>query len=137
MNKSTKKSVIFALLPIAALLVGTIALFVLGNIFTYSVDDIDPEAPLAGLGAFFLTIGNAIIVLLIAAFDLLLTSVTVYALASYSRECANNAIEELTACGESIKLPKTLKIISLIEMILSSTAAIAVGIALIAIFAFM
>ena len=137
MNKSTKKSLIFAILSVAAVFVGNIVFVILCNILTYPTPEVDPEVPGTAFGALFVAVGNALTMIFVSALDLVLTSVIVYSLSYYSNKYAKCAIEELASYGASIKLPKALRIVSIIEMIISATSAIAVCLAFIAILTFM
>ena len=137
MNKNTIISLTFAILSVCAVFVGNIVLLVLGNILTYPTPEVDPEVPGTAFGALFVAVGNALTMIFVSALDFVLTSVIVYSLSYYSNKYAKCAIEELTSYGASIKLPKALRIVSIIEMIISATCVIAVGLALIAILTFM
>ena len=137
MNRFTKKSLIFAILAIIAIAVGIIAFCIAGESIndhlTVSPDSDDPGAAFGNLIA---ALAGMVTLFIIAVVDLIITSMLVYAFAYFSHENALTAIAELSETGGEIKLPKFLRVFSVIEMILSGAAALITLLLFMAIFAF-
>ena len=72
-------------------------------------------------------------IVIVGIIDAVFTSMFVYMFAYFSNNNAKYAIES----GDTTSAPKTLKILSLIEMIFAAIIAIAGGLLIIAVFAFM
>ena len=137
MNKSTKKSLIFSILAIVAIAIGIIVFCIAGESIndhlTVSPDNNDPGA---ALGDLISALAGMITLFIVAVVDLILTSMIVYMFAYFAHEKALEAIAELSETGESIRLPKFLRVFSVIEMILSGAAALITLLLFMAIFAF-
>ena len=137
MNKSTKKSLIFSILAIVTIAVGIIVFCIAGESIndhlTVSPDNDDPGAAFGGL---ITALAGMITLFIVAVVDLIITSMLVYAFAYFSHENALEAIAELSETGGEIKLPKFLRVFSVIEMIISGAAALITLLLFMAIFAF-
>ena len=137
MNKSTKKSLILSILAIVTIAVGIIVFCIAGESIndhlTVSPDNDDPGAALGGLIS---ALAGMITLFIVAVVDLIITSMLVYAFAYFSHENALTAIAELSETCGSLKLPKFLRVFSVIEMIISGVAALITLLLFMAIFAF-
>ena len=137
MNKSIKKSLIFSILAIVTIAVGIIVFCIAGESIndhlTVSPDNDDPGA---AFGSLIAALAGMVTLFIIAVVDLILTSMIVYAFAYFAHENALTAIAELSETGGEIKLPKFLRVFSVIEMILSGAAALITLLLFMAIFAF-
>ena len=137
MNKSTKKSLILAILAIVAIAVG-ITVFCIAGVsindhLTVTPNNNDPGA---AFGSLIAALAGMITLFIVAIVDLIITSMLVYAFAYFSHENALTAIAELSETGGSLKLPKFLRVFSVIEMIISGAAALITLLLFMAIFAF-
>ena len=137
MNKRTKKSLIFSILAIVAIAVGIIVFCIAGESIndhlTVSPDNDDPGA---AFGSLIAALAGMITLFIVAIVDLIITSMLVYAFAYFSHENALTAIAELSETGGEIKLPKFLRVFSVIEMMISGVAALITLLLFMAIFAF-
>lgn len=137
MNKSTKKSLILSILAIVTIAVGIIVFCIAGESvndqLTVSPDNDDPGAAFGNLIA---ALAGMITLFIVAVVDLIITSMLVYTFAYFSHENALTAIAELSETGGSLKLPKFLRVFSVIEMIISGVAALITLLLFMAIFAF-
>ncbi len=137
MNRFTKKSLIFCILAVAVILVGILVFCIAADQITDSYST-PPETddPGASLGRLIAALAGMAVIFVIAIADLVFSSLFVYIFAYFSHENALAAINELTEKGESLKLPKFLRVISVIEMVLSSIAALLALLLFAAIFVF-
>ena len=134
MNPYTKKALIHFILSLVALALG-IAVFILlsGSIFDSMNQPVNEDAALAELGKALAAIVGIFFIVIVGIIDAVFTSMFVYMFAYFSNNNAKYAIES----GDATSTPKTLKILSLIEMILAAIIAIVGGLLIIGIFAFM
>ena len=134
MNPYTKKSLIHFILSFVALALG-IAVFILisGSIFDFIDQPVDEDAGFAVLFMPLAAIAGIFYIVIVGIIDAVFTSMFVYMFAYFSNNNAKYAIES----GDATSTPKTLKILSLIEMILAAIIAIVGGLLIIGIFAFM
>ena len=134
MNPYTKKSLIHFILSFVALALG-IAVFILlsGSIFDFIDQTVDEDAGFAVLLQALAAIAGIFFIVIVGIIDAVFTSMFVYMFAYFSNNNAKYAIES----GDTTNTPKTLKILSLIEMILSAIIAIVGGLLIMGIFAFM
>ena len=134
MNPYTKKSLIHFILSFVALALG-IAVFILisGSIFDFIDQTVDEDAGFAVLLQALAAIAGIFYIVIVGIIDAVFTSMFVYMFAHFSNNNAKYAIES----GDTTNTPKTLKILSLIEMILSAIIAIVGGLLIMGIFAFM
>ena len=134
MNPYTKKALIHFILSLVALALG-IAVFILisGSIFDSMDQPVNEDAGFAVLGKVFAAIAGIFMIVIVGIIDAVFTSMFVYMFAYFSNNNAKYAIES----GDTTSAPKTLKILSLIEMILSAIIAIVGGLLIMGIFAFM
>lgn len=134
MNPYTKKSLIHFILSFAALALGiTVFIMISGSIFDSMNQPVNEESGLATLGKVLAVFAGAILVLFVGIIDAVFTSMLVYMFAYFSNNNAKYAIES----GDTTNTPKTLKFLSLIEMIFAAIIAITGGLLMIAVFAFM
>ncbi|MBQ8260488.1 MAG: hypothetical protein IJY97_13110 [Clostridia bacterium] len=137
MNKSTKKSLIFSILAIVAIAIGIIIFCIAGeSIFDHYTVPLDNNDPGAAFGGLITALAGMITLFIVAVVDLIITSMLVYAFAYFSHENALTAIAELSETGGSLKLPKFLRVFSVIEMIISGAAALITLLLFMSIFAF-
>lgn len=137
MNKSTKKSLIFSILAIVAIAVGIIVFCIAGeSIYDHYLVSPDNDDPGAALGGLIAALAGMIALFIVAVVDLILTSMIVYMFAYFSHENALMAIAKLSETGGSLRLPKFLRVFSIIEMTLSGVAALITLLLFMAIFAF-
>lgn len=128
MNPYTKRSLIHFLLSFAALAIGIAVFVMISNSISESVNQpVNEDAALAEFGDFAVFVG-AILVLIVGIIDAVFTSLFVYMFAYFSHENAKLAIEE---GGDTSTTPKTLRVLSLIEMIISAIIAIVAGLLII------
>lgn len=134
MNPYTKKALIHFILSLVALALG-IAVFILlsGSIFDSMNQPVNEDAALAELGKALAAIVGIFFIVIVGIIDAVFTSMFVYMFAYFSNNNAKYAIES----GDATSTPKTLKLLSLIEMILAAIIAIVGGLLIIGIFAFM
>ena len=134
MNPYTKKALIHFILSLVALALG-IAVFILlsGSILDSMNQPVNEDAALAELGKALAAIAGIFFIVIVGIIDAVFTSMFVYMFAYFSNNNAKYAIES----GDTTSTPKTLKILSLIEMILAAIIAIVGGLLIIGIFAFM
>ena len=134
MNPYTKRSLIHFLLSFAALAIGIAVFVMISSSITESWNQpVDNEAGLAEIGKAFAVIAGMFMLLFVGVIDSVFTSLFVYMFAYFSNNNAKYAIES----GDTTNTPKTLKILSLIEMILAAIIAIVGGLLIMGIFAFM
>ena len=134
MNPYTKRSLIHFLLSFVALAVGIAVFVMISSSITESWNQpVDNEAGLGEIGKAFAVIAGAFIVLFVGIIDAVFTSLFVYMFAYFSHENAKLAIEE---GGDTSTTPKTLRVLSLIEMIIAAIIAIVGGLLIILPFAF-
>lgn len=135
MKPYTKKALIHFILSFVALALG-IAVFILisGSIFDSMNQPVNEDAALAELGKALAAIAGIFIIVIVGIIDAVFTSMFVYMFAYFSNNNAKYAIE---VGGDTTSTPKTIKILSLIEMILAAIIAIVGGLLIIGIFAFM
>lgn len=137
MNKSTKKSLIFSILAIVAIAIGITVFCIAGeSIFDHYTVSPDNDNPGAAFGNLISALAGMITLFIVAVVDLIITSMLVYAFAYFSHENALTAIAELSETGGSLKLPKFLRVFSVIEMTISGAAALITLLLFMAIFAF-
>lgn len=137
MNKSTKKSLIFSILAVVAIGIGIIVFCIAGeSIFDHYTISPDSDETGAALGGLISALAGMITLFIVAVVDLILTSMIVYMFAYFSHENALTAIAELSETGGELKLPKFLRVFSVIEMIISGAAALITLLLFMAIFAF-
>ncbi len=137
MNKSTKRSLIFSILAIVAIAVGIIVFCIAGeSIFDHYNVSPDNDDPGAAFGGLIAALAGMVALFIVAVVDLILTSMIVYTFAYFAHEKALEAIAEISETGGSLRLPKFLRIFSVIEMILSGAAALLTLLLFMAIFAF-
>lgn len=137
MNKYTKKSLIFSILAIVAIAVGIIVFCIAGeSIFDHYTVSPDNDGSGAALGGLIAALAGMIVFFIVAVVDLILTSMIVYMFAYLAHENALTAIAELSETGGELKLPKFLRVFSVIEMIISGAAALITLLLFMAIFAF-
>ena len=135
MNHYTKKSLIHCILSFAALAIGIAVFVMISNSITESWNQpVDNEAGLGEIGKAFAVIAGMLMVLIAGIIDSVFTSLFVYTFAYFSHRNAKLALE---TGGDATTAPKTLKILSLIQMIVAAIIAIAGGLLIIGIFAFM
>ena len=137
MNKYTKRSLIFSILAVVAIAVGIIAFCIAGE----SINDhltVSPDNDDAGaaFGTLIAALAGLVALFIFAVVDLIFTSMIVYMFAYFAHEKALEAIAELSETGGSIRLPKFLRVFSVIEMIISGAAALITLLLFMAIFAF-
>ena len=134
MNPYTKKALIHFILSLVALALG-IAVFILlsGSIFDSMNQPVNEDAALAELGKALAAIVGIFFIVIVGIIDAVFTSMFVYMFAYFSNNNAKYAIES----GDATSTPKTLKLLSLIEMILAAIIAIVGGLLIIGVFAFM
>lgn len=134
MNPYTKRSLIHFLLSFVALAIGIAVFVMISNSISESVNQpVDEKAAFAEIGKFFAIFAGAILVLIVGIIDAVFTSLFVYMFAYFSHENAKLAIEE---GGDTSTTPKTLRVLSLIEMIIAAIIAIVGGLLIILPFAF-
>ena len=137
MNKHTKKSLIFSILAIVTIAVGIIVFCIAAeSIFDHYTVSPDNDGSGAALGGLIAALAGMIVIFIVAVADLILTSTIVYMFAYLAHENALTAIAELSETGGELKLPKFLRIFSVIEMIISGAAALITLLLFMAIFAF-
>ena len=135
MNHYTKKSLIHCILSFAALAIGIAVFVMISNSISESWNQpVDNEAGLGEIGKAFAVIAGMFMVLVVGIIDSVFTSLFVYMFACFSHRNAKLALE---TGGDATTAPKTLKILSLIQMIVAAIIAIAGGLLIIGIFAFM
>lgn len=137
MNKYTKRSLILAILAFVAIAVGIMVFCIaeesINGHLTVSPDNDDPGA---AFGSLIAALAGMVTLFIIAVVDLILTSMIVYVFAYFAHENALTAIAELSETGGSLKLPKFLRVFSVIEMMISGAAALITLLLFMAIFAF-
>ena len=134
MNPYTKRSLIHFLLSFAALAIGIAVFVMISNSISESLNQpVNEDAALAELGKALAAIAGIFIIVIVGIIDAVFTSMFVYMFAYFSNNNAKYAIES----GDATSTPKTLKFLSLIEMILAAIIAIVGGLLIIGIFAFM
>ena len=137
MNRFTKKSLIYCILSVAVILVGIIAFCIAGeSINDHLTVSPDSDDPGAAFGTLIAALAGLVTLFIVAVVDLIITSMLVYAFAYFSHENALTAIAELSETGGELKLPKFLRVFSVIEMIISGVAALITLLLFMAIFAF-
>ena len=126
MNPYTKRSLIHFLLSFVALAIGIAVFVMISNSISESLNQpVDEKAAFAEIGKFFAIFAGAILVLIVGIIDAVF--------AYFSHENAKLAIEE---GGDTSTTPKTLRVLSLIEMIIAAIIAIVGGLLLIIPFVF-
>lgn len=121
MNTFTKRSLVFSILSVAAIIAGILIFAVAAGSLT--VEPPESEDPGAALGSLFAALGKFITAMILLMTDIIFSSLLVYVFAYFSRK---NAILALDADGERGALLKFLRIFSRLQMILSGIAASAV-----------
>ena len=133
MNPYTKKALIHFILSFVALALG-IAVFILisGSIFDSMDQPVNEDAGFAELFKPLAAIVGIFYIVIVGIIDAVFTSMFVYMFAYFSNNNAKYAIES----GDATSTPKTLKLLSLIEMILAAIIAIVGGLLIMLPFAF-
>lgn len=138
MNPYTKRSLIHLILSAVTIILGLVVFILISNSITQMLDKpVDEDAAFGEIGklfAIFAIFAGFAMVRIVGIIDTVFTSMFVYMFAYFSNENAKLAIE---VGGDATSMPKTLKILSLIEMILAAIIAIVGGLLITGIFAFM
>ena len=135
MNHHTKKSLIFSILALVAMAIGVIVFILICDSISDSISrPVEDEIGLATLGKVLAVFAGAIATIIVGIVDSVFTSLFVYMFAYFSHRNAKLALE---TGGDATTAPKTLKILSLIQMIVAAIIAIAGGLLIIGIFSFM
>ena len=122
MNHHTKKSLIFSILSFAAMAIGVIVFILVCDSISDSVSrPVEDENGLATLGKVLAVFAGAIATIIVGIVDSVFTSLFVYMFAYFSHEHAKNAID---ACFDDSTASKTLRIISIIEMVIAAIVAL-------------
>lgn len=135
MNPYTKRSLIHLILSAVTIILGLVVFILISNSITQMLDKpVDEDAAFGEIGKLFAIFAAFAMVRIAGIIDTVFTSMFVYMFAYFSNENAKLAIE---VGGDATSMPKTLKILSLIEMILAAIIAIVGGLLITGIFAFM
>lgn len=135
MNPYTKRSLIHLILSAVTIILGLVVFILISNSITQMLDKpVDEDAAFGEIGKLFAIFAGFAMVRIAGIIDTVFTSMFVYMFAYFSNENAKLAIE---VGGDATSMPKTLKILSLIEMILAAIIAIVGGLLITGIFAFM
>lgn len=124
---------IYFILSIASVAVGILAFFIAAFIIS-TYHTAPPDS--GGFEGLFMAIAGFIWVFIAVIIDLILTSILIYIFSYFSHENALAAIAELSETGGSLKLPKFLRVISIVEMIISGVAAFITLLLVMAVLAF-
>jgi hypothetical protein len=120
-----------------AIAVGIIVFCIAGeSIFDHYTVSPDIDGSGAALGGLIAALAGMIVFFIVAVVDLILTAMIVYMFAYLAHENALTAIAELSETGGDLKLPRFLRVFSVIEMVISGAAALITLLLFMSIFAF-